>query len=114
MGTMARDLFTPPPELPPRSAWSRECSACGACCTAPDIAALGKRLHTPCRNLRPVGGRELCAVYPQRPGVCRDYAPDWVCGEVSPLPTLAERSRRFLTLYGFAEGAGPLGVHSES
>ena len=96
------DLFTAPPELAPRSAWRRDCAGCGACCSAPDISALAKPLGVPCVHL----GAELpglgcrCAIYAARPDVCRSYAPDWVCGEVAPLPTLEGRIRRFLELYG--------------
>ncbi|WP_229838804.1 YkgJ family cysteine cluster protein [Deinococcus piscis] len=99
-----------PPGYPPRSPWPRAgrvCTACGACCSAPDIAALHKPLGVPCLHL----GREqegagcLCAVYAQRPAICRSYQPDWVCGEVAPLPTLEARTRRFLEIYGLLEEA---------
>lgn len=106
---MTRDLFAAPPHLPPRSSWQRECCACGACCVAPDIAALAKPLHTPCAQLYAAPhGQQLCRAYDSRPAVCRGYAPDWVCGEVAPLPTLEARSRRLLELYGLwdeAQGA---------
>ena len=91
------DLFAAPPGYPPRSAWQRDCTACGACCTAPDIAALGKLLGVVCQNL---SAGCLCAVYASRPAVCRNYRPDWVCGEVAPLPTLEARTARFLEIYG--------------
>lgn len=84
----------------PRSAWPRTgrvCTACGACCTAPDIAALVKPLGQPCVHL---GADCLCGIYAERPGICRSYSPDWVCGEVALLPTLEERSARFLEIYG--------------
>ena len=29
--------------------------------------------------------------------------PDWVCGEVAPLPTLEARAARFLEIYGMGE-----------
>ncbi|WP_261664510.1 YkgJ family cysteine cluster protein [Deinococcus sp. Marseille-Q6407] len=95
-----------PPGYPPRSAWpraGRECTACGACCSAPDIAALHKPLGVPCQHL---GAGCLCAVYPARPAICRSYQPDWVCGEVASLPTLEARTRRFLEIYGLLEEAG--------
>lgn len=90
------DLFDAPAEYAPRSAWRRDCTACGACCTAPDIAALGKPLGVPCTFLR---DDCMCARYDTRPGACRNYRPDWVCGEVAPLPTLEARARRFLEIY---------------
>lgn len=89
--------FDAPPEYPPRSAWQRECSGCGACCAAPDIAALNKPLGVACLHL---GAGCRCQIYAERPQVCRSYQPDWVCGEVSVLPTLAARVERFLTVYG--------------
>lgn len=100
------DLFDPPPEFPARSALRRDCTACGACCSAPDIHALGKPLGVPCRFLgaENAAGACLCGIYGERPPVCRSYAPDWVCGEVAPLPTLDARIRRFLDIYGLAEG----------
>ncbi|MFC4455927.1 YkgJ family cysteine cluster protein [Deinococcus sonorensis] len=108
------DLFIAPPDQAPRSAWRRECSACGACCSAPDIAALAKPLGVPCVHLAPEqpGVGCLCRQYHERPQVCRNYRPDWVCGEVSPLPTLTQRTQRFLELYGLEilERSGPSGV----
>ncbi|WP_424951985.1 YkgJ family cysteine cluster protein [Deinococcus sp.] len=91
------DLFAAPAEYPPRSVWRRDCTACGACCAAPDIAALNKPLRVPCVNL---GAGCLCVVYEARPAVCRSYQPDWVCAEVAPLPTLDLRAARFLEIYG--------------
>ena len=95
------DLFDPPPGFAPRSAWSRDCSGCGACCAAPDIAALDKPLGAPCPHLS-AGCR--CAVYAARPQVCRNYRPDWLCGEVAPLPSLEARVARFLEVYGLTQG----------
>ena len=95
-----KDLFSAPEDYAPRSAWQRDCSACGACCSAPDIAALHKPLGVPCVHL---GAGCLCRIYAERPGVCRNYQPDWVCGEVAPLPTLEARIQRFLEIYGLAD-----------
>lgn len=81
----------------PSTFWHQECTLCGACCTAPDIAALQKPLGVPCKHL---DGRCQCAIYETRPQVCRHYTPDWVCGEVAPLPTLEWRVRRYLEIYG--------------
>ncbi|WP_034353270.1 YkgJ family cysteine cluster protein [Deinococcus phoenicis] len=97
------DPFTAPSGFPPRTPVVRDCTACGACCSAPDIHALGKPLGVPCVHLGPGC---LCGIYPVRPAVCRGYQPDWVCGEVAPLPTLEARVRRFLEIYGLEEEAG--------
>ncbi|WP_295814862.1 YkgJ family cysteine cluster protein [uncultured Deinococcus sp.] len=94
------DPFHPPAGYASRSTLVRECTACGACCAAPDIAALDKPLGVPCVHL---GAGCLCAIYATRPQVCRNYAPDWVCGEVAPLPTLEARVRRFLEIYGLQD-----------
>lgn len=94
---MSTDRFAAPPDFAPRSAWNRDCTACGACCTAPDIHALHKPLGVACPHLAPSC---LCQIYETRPQVCRNYQPDWVCGEVAPLPTLEARARRFLEIYG--------------
>ncbi|MFN3429261.1 MAG: YkgJ family cysteine cluster protein [Candidatus Sericytochromatia bacterium] len=75
------------------------CVACGACCAAPDISTLGKPLGAPCRHL---GSDMLCGIYADRPAVCRNYRPDWVCAEVAPLPTLEARVAKFLAIYGLA------------
>jgi len=101
----AHDLFTVPAGTPARSALTRDCTACGACCSAPDIAALHKPLGVPCTHLQPEqpGLGCLCGIYGQRPQVCRSYAPDWVCGEVAPLPTLEQRVRRYLDIYGLSD-----------
>ena len=74
-----------------------QCVACGACCAAPDISTLGKPLGVRCSNLL---DDMRCAIYADRPAVCRNYQPDWVCAEVAPLPTLDDRIRRFLEIYG--------------
>lgn len=73
------------------------CVACGACCAAPDISTLKKPLGVPCVNLQ---DDMRCAIYADRPAVCRNYQPDWVCAEVAPLPTLEARIQRFLEIYG--------------
>jgi hypothetical protein len=73
------------------------CHACGACCVAPDISTLGKALGERCRHL---GSDCLCTIYEARPAVCRAYTPDWICEEMAPLPTLAERVTRYLAIYG--------------
>ena len=73
------------------------CVACGACCAAPDISTLNKPLGVKCRHLAP---DQLCSIYADRPAVCHNYTPDWVCAEVAPLPTLEARVRRYLDIYG--------------
>ena len=96
--------LTPPgAEVLPSSFYARDCTLCGACCAAPDIAALGKPLGVPCAHL---DADCRCAIYDERPGVCRAYTPDWVCGEVAPLPTLEARARRYLEIYGLLAEAG--------
>jgi len=100
MSTLTPDPFTAPLEYAPRTPWNRECTACGACCAAPDIAALEKPLGVPCVHL---GAGCLCVIYSSRPKVCRNYQPDWVCGEVAPIPTLEGRIHRFLEIYGLQD-----------
>lgn len=80
----------------------RDCSRCGACCVAPDIAALDKPLGARCRHLSAEG---LCAIYESRPQICRDYAADELCDRIAA-PTLEERVQRYLALFGLeAEAA---------
>ncbi len=81
----------------PSTFWLQECTLCGACCAGPDITALQKPLGVPCAHL---DSDCSCAIYTVRPQVCRSYAPDWVCGEVAPLPTLELRTQRYLEIYG--------------
>lgn len=51
---------------------------CGACCTAPSISTplpglgTGKPAGVPCVHLKP---DYSCAVWEQRPAVCRDFEP---------------------------------------
>jgi len=78
-----------------------ECTCCGACCVAPDIAALDKPLGLRCPHLGP---DNLCTVYERRPQVCRDYAADQVC-QLIEAPTLEERVHKYLALFGLAEEA---------
>ncbi len=72
-----------------------DCTRCGACCVAPDIAALDKPLGLRCPHL---GADNLCTVYEQRPQVCRDYQPDAVCRLIEA-PTLEERVHKYLALF---------------
>ena len=74
------------------------CTKCGACCVAPDISSLGKPLGVRCPHLT---ADNLCAVYEDRPQICRDYAADWLC-EMVAAPTLDERVRKYLELFGLS------------
>lgn len=63
---------------------------------APDIATLGKAIGVRCPHLQP----DLkCAVYADRPQVCRDYSADELCLAVDA-PTLEQRVARYLALFG--------------
>lgn len=73
-----------------------ECTRCGACCVAPDIAALDKPLGRPCIHL---GADDLCTIYERRPQVCRAYRADALCDAVAA-PTRDERVRRYLAVFG--------------
>ncbi|WP_052263416.1 CxxCxxCC domain-containing protein [Geobacter pickeringii] len=79
-----------------------ECLKCATCCTAPDIAALGKGLGERCRHLDDGG---LCGIYAERPAVCRGYRPDELCWLVAA-PTLEERVRNYLRIFGMEDGVG--------
>lgn len=83
----------------PSSVFQSRCTLCGACCAAPDISALNKPLGVPCQHL---DAECRCTFYESRPQVCRNYTPDWVCGEVAPLLTLEARVERFLEIYGLS------------
>ncbi|QSQ13225.1 YkgJ family cysteine cluster protein [Myxococcus landrumensis] len=78
-----------------------ECTRCGACCVAPDIAALDKPLGMRCPHLLE---DNLCGRYEDRPSICRDYQPDEVCRLIEA-PTLEERVHKYLSLFGLAEEA---------
>jgi Fe-S-cluster containining protein len=78
-----------------------ECSRCGACCVAPDIAALDKPLGLRCPHL---GDNNLCQVYDRRPQVCRDYTPDQLCLDIAA-DTLDERVAKYLALFALTDEA---------
>ncbi|PTL84042.1 YkgJ family cysteine cluster protein [Vitiosangium sp. GDMCC 1.1324] len=78
-----------------------ECTRCGACCVAPDIAALDKPLGLRCPHLT---ADNLCSVYDRRPQVCRDYEADDVCRLIEA-PTIDERVRKYLDLFGLTAEA---------
>ena len=78
-----------------------ECSRCGACCVAPDIAALDKPLGLRCPHL---GADNLCTVYDRRPEVCRSYAADELCQRIEA-PTLEERVANYLAHFDLTEEA---------
>jgi len=75
-----------------------QCTKCGACCVAPDIAALGKPLGVRCPHL---GHDNLCTRYEERPPVCRSYRPDELC-ELVAAPTLEERVAKYLAIFRLA------------
>lgn len=78
-----------------------ECTLCGACCVAPDIAALDKPVGMRCPHLTV---DNLCGVYERRPQICRDYAADEVC-KLIEAPTLEERVDKYLALFELQEEA---------
>jgi len=86
------------------------CTRCGACCVAPDIAALDKPLGLRCPHL---GEDLLCKIYQRRPDVCRSYAADSFCERIAAA-TLRERVARYLEAFGLesearaAAGAGSM------
>lgn len=77
-----------------------QCLRCGTCCTAPDISTLEKPAGVPCIHLGETG---LCAIYDERPAVCRGYRPDEICRLVAA-PTLEERVERYLKIFGLQNG----------
>lgn len=78
-----------------------ECTKCGACCVAPDIAALDKPLGLRCPHL---DAANLCTVYERRPEVCRSYAADELCKQIEA-PTLEERVQKYLAHFELTEEA---------
>lgn len=72
-----------------------DCNGCGACCVAPDISALGKPLGLRCPHLLP---SNRCAVYEDRPQICRDYQADSLCTQIAA-PTLDERVSKYLAVF---------------
>jgi Fe-S-cluster containining protein len=79
-----------------------ECTRCGACCVAPDIAALDKPLGMRCPHLT---AENLCGIYQRRPEICRSYRADELCARIAA-PTLDERVRNYLAEFGLlAEAA---------
>ncbi len=80
---------------------THECTKCGACCVAPDIAALDKPLGLGCPHLGPDA---RCTAYEQRPQVCRDYAADELCERIAA-PTLEERVNKYLAHFELLDEA---------
>ncbi len=87
---------------------SHECTRCGACCVAPDIAALDKPLGVRCRHLT---AENLCAIYERRPEICRAYRADELCERIQA-PTLEERAAKYLELFQLTEEAARASRHS--
>jgi uncharacterized protein len=80
---------------------SIQCSKCGACCVAPDIAALDKPLGLRCPYLQE---DNLCGAYENRPLVCRSYSADALCEKIAA-PTLEERVQKYLAHFDLAAEA---------
>lgn len=78
-----------------------ECTKCGACCVAPDIAALDKPLGLRCPHL---GDDMLCRAYENRPAVCRSYEADQLCEEIAA-PTIEERVAKYLAHFKLTDEA---------
>lgn len=89
---------------------SATCTKCGACCVAPDIAALDKPLGLRCPHL---GEDNLCAVYQDRPAVCRAYEADAFCAQIAA-PTLEERVQKYLAAFGLEREANVLRARGET
>ena len=53
----------------------KACGACTMCCSALEIEDLKKAAGPLCGNCRVAAG---CAIYSQRPQVCRDFEFDWL------------------------------------
>ena len=53
----------------------KSCGACTMCCSALEIAHFKKPAGPLCANCRPGGG---CAIYAERPQVCRDFECEWL------------------------------------
>ena len=87
---------------------SCECTMCGACCVAPDIAMLDKPLGLVCPHLGP---DNLCTVYEQRPATCRNYQADELCAAIDA-PTLEERVQKYLAHFGVTEEALRAAAHA--
>ncbi len=77
------------------------CNGCGACCVAPDIAALDKPVGVRCPHLT-AGLR--CGIYEDRPQICRDYAADLFCDEIAA-DSLEGRVQNFLGAFGLQHEA---------
>ena len=78
-----------------------ECTRCGACCVAPDIAALDKPVGVRCPHLGP---DLLCTIYERRPEICRSYRADWLCREIEA-PTLDERVAKYHRIFRIVDEA---------
>lgn len=87
-----------------------ECSRCGACCVAPDIAALDKPLGLRCPHL---GDDLLCRIYEARPAVCRSYAPDELCRRIEA-PTLEARVANYLAHFDLQAEADSVRASGET
>jgi uncharacterized protein len=79
----------------------KDCTRCGACCVAPDIAALDKPIGVPCIHL---GADLLCTIYETRPDACRAYMPDGLCDDIAA-ETLAGRVEKYLAIFGLTDEA---------
>jgi uncharacterized protein len=53
----------------------KACGSCTMCCSALEIAELKKPAGPSCVNCSRAGG---CAIYPDRPQVCRDFECEWL------------------------------------
>lgn len=66
----------------------KTCGECSFCCQALEITELAKPAGSPCENCRKGGG---CAIYPDRPSICREYECLWKSDRGLPAPMRPDR-----------------------
>jgi Fe-S-cluster containining protein len=71
------------------------CDRCGVCCVVFDISTLNKPAGVPCSHLLENG---LCAIYEERPAVCRAFKADEICERLAALP-FEEKLRAMREIY---------------
>ena len=78
----------------------RSCGECSLCCTLLRVDELEKLGGTPCAHQLAAGG---CGIYPERPGICREYHCLWLRGGLEE----ADRPDRLGAVIDVVGGVGP-------
>jgi hypothetical protein len=89
-----------------KAATGRSCGSCSLCCRLLDVPEIGKPEDDWCQHCRP--GHGGCAIYDQRPAICRGFACQWLISNVLDDAWFPAKAKIVVDIYDSPEGGMPL------